>query len=503
MYVVFVFILINEFSPLPLPVLSLLNFRRMNNEAVAQKEKLSCFVVMGFGIKTDLATGRQLDLNKTYKVLIKPVVESKNLICVRADEILHSGPIDLYMYQQLLDADIVIADISTANVNAFYELGIRHALRQRTTIVISEDKFAYPFDLNHIKIASYTHLGSAIDYEEVERFRKVLGDTIDAVLKLQDPDSPVYTHLQELIPPSMQKKVAKALEQLEEVSTAIAEGAPQIPEDKAPKSTLSLLIEQGEQAIEQRAYKEAKPFFKQAIHDMNKHEGHLETYDPYLVQRLAYATYKAKEPDNVAALQEAMQLLKLLDLENTNDTETVTMAGKIEKRLYRVRGDEQHLSNAIQFYQRGYYLFRNRYHGINLAYLLNKRVDSSIYNTTEDKIADMICASRIRMEVLEMCEQNWKESEGRKNRNIEPLAYTIDQNLSADRATSENQQQFWIMVNKAEAHFGLGQTAEYHLAVNKAMQIDHTPWMLKSFTDELEELTWLLKKHGHYIQLVV
>jgi len=190
----------------------------MNDQGLAQKEKLSCFVVMGFGIKTDLATGRQLDLNKTYKILIKPVVESKNLICVRADEILHSGPIDLYMYQQLLDADIVIADISTANVNAFYELGIRHALRQRTTIVISEDKFAYPFDLNHIKIASYTHLGSAIDYEEVERFRKVLGDTIDEVLKVPNPDSPVYTHLQELIPPSMQKKVAKALKQLEEVS---------------------------------------------------------------------------------------------------------------------------------------------------------------------------------------------------------------------------------------------------------------------------------------------
>lgn len=32
---------------------------------------------MGFGIKTDFATGRQLDLNKTYKVLIKPVVENK------------------------------------------------------------------------------------------------------------------------------------------------------------------------------------------------------------------------------------------------------------------------------------------------------------------------------------------------------------------------------------------------------------------------------------------
>jgi hypothetical protein len=475
----------------------------MQDESVAQKEKLTCFVVMGFGIKTDLATGRQLDLNKTYKVLIKPVVESKNLTCVRADEIMHSGPIDLYMYQQLLDADIVIADISTANVNAFYELGIRHALRQRTTIVISEDKLAYPFDLNHIKIASYTHLGSAIDYEEVERFRKVLGDTIDAVLQVPNPDSPVYTHLQELIPPSMQKKVEKALEQLEAVTVAMTEDEQQTPAESGPINSLALLIDQGEDALEKRAYKEAASFFKQAIHEMNKHEGHLETYDPYLVQRLAYATYKAKEPDNLTALREAMQLLHLLDLDNTNDTETVTLAGKIEKRLYRVLGKEEHLNNAILFYQRGYYLFHSRYHGINLAYLLNKRVDSSIYTTTEDKIADMVWASRTRREVLEMCEQNWKQAQERKYNNIAAYKNPTDQIFAASPAAGDEQEQFWILVNKAEAHFGLGQKTAYNLAVNDAMKIEHTQWMLKSFTDQLEELSGLLKKHGHYINLSV
>ena len=33
-----------------------------------------CFVVMGFGIKIDLATGRKLNLDKSYNALIKPVV---------------------------------------------------------------------------------------------------------------------------------------------------------------------------------------------------------------------------------------------------------------------------------------------------------------------------------------------------------------------------------------------------------------------------------------------
>ena len=81
-----------------------------------------CFVVMGFGIKTDLATGRKLNLDKSYEALIKPVLLSKNIICVRADEIPNSGPIDVPMYNELYKADVVIADLSTANTNAFYEL---------------------------------------------------------------------------------------------------------------------------------------------------------------------------------------------------------------------------------------------------------------------------------------------------------------------------------------------------------------------------------------------
>ncbi|MEP6846939.1 MAG: hypothetical protein ABI861_13085, partial [Panacibacter sp.] len=64
-----------------------------------------CFVVMGFGTKTDFATGRKLDLNKSYRLLIKPVVEAKGLVCVRADEIMYSGSIDTPMYMELLNAD--------------------------------------------------------------------------------------------------------------------------------------------------------------------------------------------------------------------------------------------------------------------------------------------------------------------------------------------------------------------------------------------------------------
>ncbi|HVF13495.1 MAG TPA: hypothetical protein VM942_02790, partial [Acidimicrobiales bacterium] len=129
----------------------------------------TCFVVMGFGTKTDFPTGRTLDLDKTYRILIKPAVQRAGLRCVRADEIVHAGSIDLSMYRQLLDADVVVADISTCNPNALYELGVRHALRPFTTIIIAEDKMPYPFDVNHTVIRTYAHLGVGIDAEEAVR----------------------------------------------------------------------------------------------------------------------------------------------------------------------------------------------------------------------------------------------------------------------------------------------------------------------------------------------
>lgn len=90
--------------------------------------------------KTDFESGRTLDLDATYESIIQPAVASQNIRCIRAGEIVHSGVIDTEMYEMLLRADLVIADISTGNVNAVYELGVRHALRPNSTIIMAEDE---------------------------------------------------------------------------------------------------------------------------------------------------------------------------------------------------------------------------------------------------------------------------------------------------------------------------------------------------------------------------
>src|SRR6266567_3180206 len=179
-------------------------------------EKGTCFVVMGFGKKTDYETGRVLDLDHSYLNLIKPAAEAAGLKCIRADEIVHSGLIDLPMYELLLKADVVVADISTSNRNAVYELGVRHALRPYTTVIIAEEQMMKSpfFDLNHIVIRQYRHLGEDIGVSEAKRFTSELTDAIRQIMAIESAsrwDSPVYKFIDRLTPPSISAAASAAV----------------------------------------------------------------------------------------------------------------------------------------------------------------------------------------------------------------------------------------------------------------------------------------------------
>ncbi len=449
--------------------------------------KKRCFVVMGFGIKTDYATGRKLDLNKSYRLLIKPVVEAKGVECVRADEIRHSGTIDLPMYQELLNADVVIADLSTANVNAFYELGIRHALRPFTTIVISENKLVYPFDLNHIKITSYTHLGDAIDYEEVERFRIELGNVLQEVLDKQEPDSPVYTYLNQLVPPSLKATLEKVAKE-----SAWPEASTQ---QEVKGKALSLITEEAETALANSKFVKAKGLFESALIIGNNESGNsVVNNDSYLVQRLALTTYKAQLPDKITALNNALELLGQLDLAHTNDPETVSQAGAIEKKLYEAGAGIDHLNDAILYFQRGYYLLNNRYNAINLAYSLNLRADSTLCTSTEEVIADLIYANYTRKRVLYLCDKDWADITKR-----EATETPMDDADKEERQGFFDEQKFWILINKAEAHFGLGEFENYKKAKAESAAIEHYNWMMEAFDGQIGKLRTLLQAQGHLL----
>ncbi len=370
----------------------------------------------------------------------------------------------------------------------------------RTTIVMSEDKLCLPFDVNHITINKYAHLGDSIDYFEVLRFQKILGDKLDAVLADDTPDSPVYTFLHDLIPPALREKAEEVTRQ---VTEAISNSPKKNEDDKEGKDknneenkSLSLIVKQGEEAIKNKQYAVAKGLFNSAILISNCNDNPaITSNNAYLYQRLAFSTYKAGEPDTKTALKDAIALLNKLDLMHTNDSETVAVAGAIEKKLYETGGGDNHLDAAILLYQRAYYLLNNRYNGINLAYLLNCRADSSLDKTEEEKIADKVWANRIRRDVLSLCEKDWNTLMKRQKTNS-LQDQTGDNDLLKTQQEREKQQKFWILVNKAEANFGLGNKEEYQKASAQAEVTDHEDWMMKSFTNQVESLGRLLNKQS-------
>jgi tetratricopeptide (TPR) repeat protein len=465
----------------------------------------TCFVVMGFGKKTDFETGRTLDLDKTYKYIIKPAVTDAGLTCIRADEIPHSGVIDVPMYEQLLKADVVIADLSTSNKNAFYELGVRHALKPYTTIVICEDGIkSFPFDVNHVVIQQYHHMGEGIDFGEVERFREVIKNAVTQIHTQgqRRNDSPVYTFLQKLKPPALE-------EAIQEIAEGVAKSAPGAPAPAASAGQAggiiySELMEQVAEAQAEGDFVEAKKVLsrlrrkmKEAAENAAKEasvEGNVpeRPEDPYIIQQLALATYKSKQPTPQAALEEARDLLLTLNPSTSNDTETLGLWGAVHKRLWEVAGQREYLDEAVRGHERGFYLRNDYYNGINLAYLLNVRADNAAKLAKAadptgaavqwaSAIADFVQAERIRREVLEICER-WLAD------NQPP-----DEKASDEAKAAHTETRYWVAATKAEALLGTGKVDEAETAYNEAYALDPPKaFMVPSTKEQREKLQAML-----------
>lgn len=112
------------------------------------------FVVMPFGQKKG-GDGSLYDFNAIYQTLIKPALVSVGFEPFRADEATASGDILTDMFQELLLADLVLADLSIDNANAFYELGVRHAFRKRGVVHIQAGRAYMPFDVFNVRTLPY------------------------------------------------------------------------------------------------------------------------------------------------------------------------------------------------------------------------------------------------------------------------------------------------------------------------------------------------------------
>lgn len=63
-----------------------------------------------------------------YEEMIKPAVESAQLRCTRGDTPPRVGDLSQTVWNSLMRAGLVIADVSASNPNVFYEIGLTHGI---------------------------------------------------------------------------------------------------------------------------------------------------------------------------------------------------------------------------------------------------------------------------------------------------------------------------------------------------------------------------------------
>ena len=129
--------------------------------------------------------------------LIRPALEDAGLEVLRADEEQDAGDIRVDLFQELLMADLVVADLTLDNPNVWYELGVRHALRARGVILVQGPRASQPFDIYTDRKLCYNLVDGAPDPATLLLYRKALGDMALSTLTAWhgSKTSPAYTLL--------------------------------------------------------------------------------------------------------------------------------------------------------------------------------------------------------------------------------------------------------------------------------------------------------------------
>jgi tetratricopeptide (TPR) repeat protein len=152
-----------------------------------------CFVDMPFEKKQDPSTGVEIDFDQVYNDAIKPAILAAGLDAIRGDEERTGGIIHAPMFARLLLSEYVVADLTLANPNVFYELGIRHAARPFTTVPIFANIHPLPFDVAMVRAIGYTLENGKLTAEAASALKAAITARLLAVM--EGPavkDSPLF-----------------------------------------------------------------------------------------------------------------------------------------------------------------------------------------------------------------------------------------------------------------------------------------------------------------------
>lgn len=141
-----------------------------------------CFVISRIGSKN---TDERKKADQVLKHLIKPCFNEEEYEVVRADQESSPNQISKAIIKNIIEADIVVADLTGYNPNVFYELAVRHTIG-KPVIQLIEEKNDIPFDISNVRTIFYN-----LDLDGVERAKSDLKKFIQSAIDNPESDNPV------------------------------------------------------------------------------------------------------------------------------------------------------------------------------------------------------------------------------------------------------------------------------------------------------------------------
>jgi tetratricopeptide (TPR) repeat protein len=335
-----------------------------------------CFVLMPFGTKTD-NSGRVTNFDSVYKKIIGPAVEQAGLEPVRADEEKIGGTIHKPMFERLMLCHYAVADITGANPNVFYELGIRHALRPRSTVLLFVEGTVMPFDIALVRGIAYRTDGKG---EPVDAHVPIasIADQLKAARGNPLDDSPIFQLLDNL--PRVEidhtktdvfrKSVDYSKRYKERLSAAVRQGSTAV-EDIAKEPGLDNLLEVEAGVV-------VDLFL--SLRDVKAYSGMIALYErmpPPLQQAKMMREQLGFALNREGRFEEAEKVLKGVIEQFGPSSESNALLGRIYKDRWEIAKKDSRpearglLRRAVDTYLAGFEAdWRDAYPGINAVTLM-------------------------------------------------------------------------------------------------------------------------------------
>lgn len=195
----------------------------MNKQNIAKENKENsseilsvCFVIMPVSDPDSYEKGH---FKNIYENIFKPACVMAGYQAIRADEVAQTNLIHLDILRKLLDAPIVICDLSSRNPNTMFELGIRQAF-DKPVVLVQEENTPAIFDISPLRYTTYRN--RQIYHEVLEDQRKI-ADAIKATSDNGENDINSIVRLLSLTQPAQLSQISESERESGLLKTILAE----------------------------------------------------------------------------------------------------------------------------------------------------------------------------------------------------------------------------------------------------------------------------------------